>query len=101
MKYACQTIFRHSQLGHMNGILLIDKNAGISSTGAVNQVKRLLPRGTKIGHAGTLDPFATGLLVLMIGKATKRCEELMNQRKQYDATICMGAFSETDDSETP
>jgi len=85
----------------MNGIILLDKDPGVTSAGAVNSVKRLLPRGVKIGHAGTLDPFATGLLVLMIGKATKRCEDLMNQPKQYDATICMGATSETDDSETP
>src|SRR5947207_11140668 len=85
----------------MLGILNLDKSAGISSAKAVDRVKRLLPRGTKIGHAGTLDPFATGLLVLLVGKATKRCEELMNHRKQYEATVHLGATSETDDPESP
>jgi tRNA pseudouridine55 synthase len=85
----------------MNGLILLDKPAGISSAGITNRVKRLLPRGTKIGHAGTLDPFATGLLVLLIGKATKRCEELMNQPKQYEGTIRFGATTETDDPESP
>lgn len=84
----------------MNGLLLLDKPAGISSAGLVNAVKRLLPRGTKIGHAGTLDPFATGLLILLLGKATKRCEELMNHSKQYEATIRLGARTETDDPES-
>ncbi len=85
----------------MFGFLIIDKPAGITSAGVVNSVKRLLPRGVKVGHAGTLDPFATGLLVLLIGKATKRCEDLMNQPKQYDATIRLGATTETDDPESP
>ena len=85
----------------MDGILLIDKPAGITSAGVVNSVKRLLPRRTKIGHAGTLDPFATGLLVLLIGKATKQCESLMNQPKEYEATIRLGARTETDDIESP
>lgn len=84
----------------MNGIILLDKPAGISSAGAVNSVKRVLPRKTKIGHAGTLDPFATGLLVLLVGNATKRCEALMNQPKQYDATVRFGATTETDDPES-
>src|SRR6478752_3902891 len=73
------------------GILNLDKPAGISSARAVDRVKRLLPRGTKIGHAGTLDPFATGVLVLLIGKGTKWCERLMDQPKQYDATVKFGA----------
>jgi tRNA pseudouridine55 synthase len=85
----------------LNGLLIIDKPAGITSAAAVNRVKRLLPRGTKIGHAGTLDPFATGVLVLLVGKATKQCEALMNQPKQYEATIKLGATTETDDPETP
>src|SRR5438270_7688790 len=85
----------------MHGFLNLDKASGTTSAAAVNAVKRLLPRGTKIGHAGTLDPFATGLLVLLVGKSTKRCEELMNQPKQYEATIRLGATTETDDPETP
>jgi tRNA pseudouridine55 synthase len=85
----------------MNGIILLDKPAQISSAGVVNTVKRLLPRKTKIGHAGTLDPFATGLLLLLVGKSTKRCEELMNQPKQYEATIRFGGYTATDDPESP
>lgn len=81
----------------MDGMINLDKPPGISSAAAVARVKRLLPRGTKIGHAGTLDPFATGVLVLLIGKATKFCETLMDQPKQYEATIKFGATTATDD----
>src|SRR5437764_14100493 len=85
----------------MTGILVIDKPSGISSARVVAQVKRLLPRGTKIGHAGTLDPFATGVLLLLIGKATKLCERLMDSPKQYEATVKFGATTATDDPESP
>jgi tRNA pseudouridine55 synthase len=85
----------------LNGLLLIDKPAGLTSAAAVNRVKRVLPRGTKIGHAGTLDPFATGLLILLIGKATRRCEELMGAPKTYETTIKLGATTATDDPEAP
>jgi tRNA pseudouridine55 synthase len=84
----------------LDGILNLDKPAGMSSARAVEQVKRLLPRKTKIGHAGTLDPFATGVLVLLIGKGTKLCERLMDQPKQYEATIKFGATTATDDPES-
>src|SRR2546425_8211034 len=83
------------------GMINLDKPAGMSSARAVDQVKRLLPRGTKIGHAGTLDPFATGVLLLLIGKATKQCERLMDQSKQYEATMKLGATTATDDPESP
>jgi tRNA pseudouridine55 synthase len=85
----------------LNGILNLDKPAGITSARAVNQVKRLLPRGTKIGHAGTLDPFATGVLLLLIGKATRLCESLMGAPKQYETTMKLGATTATDDLESP
>ena len=84
-----------------SGILNLDKPVGMSSARAVNLVKRLLPRGTKIGHAGTLDPFATGVLLLLIGKATKLCERLMDAPKHYEATIKLGATTATDDPESP
>ncbi len=84
----------------MDGILSLDKPAGITSAAAVARVKRLLPRGTKIGHAGTLDPFATGVLLLLIGRATRLCETLMNQPKQYQATVKLGATTPTDDCES-
>jgi tRNA pseudouridine55 synthase len=84
----------------MQGILNLNKPAGISSARAVSRVKHLLPRGMKIGHAGTLDPFATGVLLLLIGKATRMCEQLMDQPKQYKATIQFGATTPTDDPES-
>src|SRR3954470_4496802 len=82
------------------GVINLDKPAGISSARAVDRVKRVLPRGTKIGHAGTLDPFATGVLLLLVGKATKACERLMDAPKQYEATVTLGATTRTDDSES-
>lgn len=95
----------------MNGILNLDKPAGASSARLVARVKRLLPRGpgggsgarggTKIGHAGTLDPFATGVLLLLIGRATKSCERLMDAPKQYEAVVRFGSTTETDDPESP
>lgn len=85
----------------LNGILVLDKPAGASSAAVLNRVKRLLPRGTKIGHAGTLDPFATGVLLAMVGRATKSCERLMDQPKGYDATVRLGATTPTDDPESP
>jgi tRNA pseudouridine55 synthase len=85
----------------MQGVLNVDKPADLSSARVVSVVKRLLPRGTKIGHAGTLDPFATGVLLLLVGKATKLCERLMNEPKQYEATVKLGGTTATDDPESP
>src|SRR3954453_4580932 len=90
-----------SDLNQFNGVLNLDKPAGLSSARVVSRVKRLLPRGTKIGHAGTLDPFATGVLLLLVGKATKLCEQLMDSPKQYEAVIKLGATTATDDPESP
>ena len=84
----------------LQGIINLDKPAALSSARAVSRVKRLLPRGTKIGHAGTLDPFATGVLLLLIGKATRLCEKLMDSPKQYEAVIKLGATTPTDDPES-
>lgn len=104
----CQNDFH--QMTALDGLLNLDKPAGISSARAVDRVKRILPGGlrgpkgpgrTKIGHAGTLDPFATGVLVLLIGKATRQCERLMDQPKQYEATVKLGATTATDDPESP
>jgi tRNA pseudouridine55 synthase len=85
----------------LSGVINFDKPAGLTSARLVDRVKRLLPRGTKIGHAGTLDPFATGVLLLLVGKATKSCETLMGQRKGYEATVKLGARTATDDLEAP
>jgi tRNA pseudouridine55 synthase len=85
----------------LSGIINLDKPAGLSSARAVAHAKRLLPRKTRIGHAGTLDPFATGVLLLLVGAATRQCERLMDQPKQYEATIKFGATTPTDDPESP
>lgn len=85
----------------MNGIINLNKPAKMSSARVVTRVKYMLPKGVKIGHAGTLDPFATGVLLVLVGKATKLCETLMGQPKQYETTIKLGATTETLDPESP
>ena len=81
----------------MNGALLVDKPAGVTSHDVVAIARRAL--GTKsVGHTGTLDPFATGLLVLLIGKATRLARFLDGFEKVYVATVRLGASSDTDDS---
>jgi tRNA pseudouridine55 synthase len=85
----------------LDGVVNLNKPEGITSAAAVNRVKRLLPRGTKIGHAGTLDPFASGILLLLVGKSTKLCERLMSMPKQYEGSVKFGANTATDDLESP
>ena len=80
------------------GVLVVDKPAGISSFGVVGRVRRQAG-GAKTGHAGTLDPLATGVLVLALGKATKSIDRLIATDKCYDTRIDLGAFTETDDRE--
>ena len=84
-------------------IVLVDKPAGISSFGVVARVRRYLTshagHKVKVGHCGTLDPFATGLLILVSGKFTKRAGEFSGLDKTYQATICLGAESTTGDPE--
>ena len=79
-------------------VLNIDKPAGITSFGVVKKVRRW-SGFKKVGHAGTLDPLATGVLVILLGKATKRSDEFMNKPKEYEATIEFGKQSNTDDRE--
>ena len=87
----------------MDEIILIDKPAGITSFGVVARVRRVLSERAgekvKVGHTGTLDLFATGLLILMAGKATKRCSEFMKLDKEYVAEIKLGGTSTTGDPE--
>lgn len=87
----------------MEEIIFVDKPAGMSSFGAVARVRRLLSEReghkVKVGHTGTLDPFATGLLILLAGKATKKAPELTKLDKEYEATIRLGAVSSTGDPE--
>jgi tRNA pseudouridine55 synthase len=83
----------------MDGLLPINKPAGITSYDVIRRVKKALIRGTKIGHAGTLDPFAEGVLVLLLGKATKRFAEIQSWKKTYLATAKLGAKSDTLDKD--
>ncbi len=88
-----------SALAAGDGLLLFDKPAGITSHDAVLQVRRRLARGVKVGHAGTLDPFATGLLILLIGQATRSQRQVMALPKRYEVTARFGAISTTGDPE--
>ena len=82
-----------------DGILLIDKPAGITSHDVVAVVRRSLGRGVKVGHAGTLDPFATGLLIVLVGRATKAQKRFMQLSKRYETEARLGATSSTGDTE--
>ena len=78
----------------MNGVLLVNKEKGVTSHDVVNEVGHIL--GTKkIGHTGTLDPMATGVLVLCIGSSLKLVESMMNHDKEYIATILLGIETDT------
>ncbi len=86
-----------------DGILLIDKPAGISSFGVVGRVRWQLSQAAgkkiKTGHCGTLDPFATGLLILVVGKECKNADKYSKLDKTYEATIRLGQSSTTGDPE--
>ena len=86
-----------------NRVILIDKPAGMSSFGVVARVRRKLRdefgHKVKVGHTGTLDPFATGLLILLSGKFTKKSGEFLKLDKVYEATIKLGFVSSTGDVE--
>ncbi len=80
-----------------NGILLLDKPEGISSAAALNRVKRVLG-AKKAGHAGTLDPFATGLLICCINKATRLARFLIHSDKTYRGRLILGIETDTHDA---
>jgi tRNA pseudouridine55 synthase len=79
------------------GVVLYDKPAGITSHDVVAALRRRLGRGLKVGHAGTLDPFATGLLLLLVGRATRVQRFLMTLPKTYETVARFGAISNTGD----
>jgi tRNA pseudouridine55 synthase len=81
----------------MDGVILFDKPAGVTSHDVVAQVRRRLGRGPKVGHAGTLDPFATGLLLVLVGRATRVQRYLMALPKSYETRARFGATSTTGD----
>jgi tRNA pseudouridine55 synthase len=89
---------QHSQGAPLSGFLCIGKSAGITSFQVVHKTRVFLP-GSKVGHAGTLDPLATGLLVLAVGKSTKKVTEVANLEKEYAFTVQLGVTSTTDDTD--
>ena len=80
----------------MDGILIIDKPMGLTSHDVVARVRRIL-KTKRVGHTGTLDPFATGVLVLMIGKATRLAQFLDKDEKEYEAVVKFGHETDTGD----
>src|SRR5207237_471243 len=87
------------ELATFHGLLVLDKPRGLTSRDVVNRVQGWFPRGTKIGHTGTLDPLATGVLVLCIGAATRLTEYLQRMKKTYRAGVLLGSHSDTDDAD--
>ena len=83
-----------------NGIIIIDKPEGWTSMDVCAKLRGIL-RTKKIGHAGTLDPLATGILIICIGKATKMVEQLQAEEKEYTADLCLGATTPSFDMEHP
>ncbi len=86
-----------------NGLVLIDKSAEMSSFGVVARVRRQLSqlagKKVKVGHTGTLDPFATGLMLIVVGGYCKRASEFSKQDKTYEVTLRLGQTSSTGDPE--
>lgn len=79
-----------------NGLIILNKEEGITSQGAVNRVKRLLGVD-KAGHTGTLDPLATGVLPILVGRAVKASEFMLTADKHYKATLLLGIETDTED----
>src|ERR671929_1626264 len=80
----------------MDGLLNIDKPEGWTSHDVVARVRRLL-RERRVGHTGTLDPFATGVLVVLVGRATRLAQFLAGAEKEYEATVRLGYATDTGD----
>ena len=87
-----------SKLADYEGILLIDKASGCTSHDVVNGVRHAL-KMRSVGHAGTLDPLATGLLIILVGKATKASQYLMSVDKVYEGAFKLGEETNTQDCE--
>jgi tRNA pseudouridine55 synthase len=80
----------------MDGVLVIDKPVGLTSHDVVDDIRRIL-RVRRVGHTGTLDPFATGVLVVLVGRATRLAQFLNGFEKEYDAVIRLGYATDTGD----
>lgn len=81
----------------IDGILKIYKEKNITSYDVIRKLKKVLPKGQKIGHAGTLDPFAEGLLLILLGKATKLMNLVHDLEKEYEVTSEFGYMTDTQD----
>lgn len=79
----------------LDGILLVDKEKALTSYSIIRQLKKIIGNDIKIGHAGTLDPFATGLLIVLLGKSTKLTETIHKLHKTYTATAEFGYQTDT------
>jgi tRNA pseudouridine55 synthase len=82
-----------------DGLLVVDKPGDMTSRDVVNRAQGWFPRGTRLGHTGTLDPLATGVLVVCVGAATRLAEYVQRMDKTYEARLRLGARSDTDDAE--
>src|SRR5436853_7429314 len=80
----------------MDGVLIIDKPEGLTSHDVVARVRRIL-KIKRVGHTGTLDPFATGVLVILVGRATRLAQFLSGSEKEYEAVIRLGYATDTGD----
>src|SRR5947209_12716494 len=80
----------------VNGILIIDKPAGLTSHDVVARLRKITAE-KRVGHTGTLDPFATGVLVVLVGRATRLAQFLSGADKEYEAVIRLGYATETGD----
>lgn len=88
---------KHSEIDNLpGGVLAIKKAAGMTSHDVVNKIRRLY-NTKRVGHAGTLDPMATGVLVVLVGRAAKACEYISSDRKTYRATLRLGITTDTED----
>src|ERR1700692_2392038 len=80
----------------MDGVLIIDKPAGMTSHDVVALVRKIIGE-RRVGHTGTLDPFATGVLVVLVGRATRLAQFLSSAEKEYEAIIRLGFATDTGD----
>ncbi|MGH9931239.1 MAG: tRNA pseudouridine synthase B, partial [Pyrinomonadaceae bacterium] len=83
-------------MNRMDGVLVIDKPAGVTSHDVVDGIRRIL-HVRRVGHTGTLDPFATGVLVILVGRATRLAQFLSGVEKEYEAVIRLGYATDTGD----
>ncbi|MDD4382326.1 MAG: tRNA pseudouridine(55) synthase TruB [Candidatus Dojkabacteria bacterium] len=81
----------------IDGILIIDKEEGITSYDVIRKLKQVLPKEQKIGHGGTLDPFATGVLLVLLGRCTKLMEKIHTLEKEYIVQAKFGYMTDTQD----